>query len=261
MTEIETINFIQNSYLTISKQEDFSPKNECLNKTLNQLVLKLIKKNKNTENFCSSILLRIKSTIEPLREICQNAECQMEDFWTEKFISKENLRFKDLKSFWYFEQYKQITLNELNLLKSISNIQNIAFVGSGPLPMTAMILKKDTDYQIDLVDKNKKAIQLSKKLCEKLNLTMGFFCKEASEIGYEKYDVVFVASMIDDKISLIDKLYEDKVPYIVVREAEKFSQIFYKKIETEIFKKYEIVGYVAGDDLTLNSSLLLKRKG
>ena len=116
--------------------------------------------------------------------------------------------------------------------------------------MTAILLRQLGSYEIDLIDKDLKALTLSKRLCDSLNLDFGFIHAEAAQADYRRYDLVFIASMIDEKTSLVNKL--------IVRDAEKFSCLFYAELEREIFQKYKISNYHAGDNMTLNSSFLLE---
>ena len=113
-------------------------------------------------------------------------------------------------------------------------------------------------YEIDLIDKDLKALTLSKRLCDSLNLDFGFIHAEAAQADYRRYDLVFIASMIDEKTSLVNKLHNTGIKYLIVRDAEKFSCLFYAELEREIFQKYKISSYHVGDNMTLNSSFLLE---
>lgn len=262
MTEPEIISLIDNSYRTLRNQADYSPHNQTVNNVLGKLVLSLIDKNTLPEKFCNKILTdkRIAPCISPIRSLCQKAECEMEIFWAKHFANLQKSDFERLKEFWYYQQYYQITLNENSFIdKHAKSAQNIAFIGSGPLPMTAIILKSLRKCNLDLIDRDAEAIKLSQNMCQNLYTNLNFVCGDAMEIDYKKFDVVFVASMVTDKIKLIEKLYQDGVKYLIIRDAEKFSQLFYEKLDTEIFRQYRIKDFIAGDKLTINSSYLLER--
>lgn len=262
MTEPEIISLIDNSYRILRTQNDYSPNNQTINNVLGKLVLSLIDKNGLSEKFCNKVLSdkRIAPSILPIRSLCQKAECEMEKFWSKRFSNLGRNEFEKLKEFWYYQQYYQITVNEKSFIDTHNpNAKNIAFIGSGPLPMTAIILKHLKDYNLDLIDKDSKAIALSQEMCKNLYPDINFICGDAMENNYKKYDIVFVASMVTNKIKLIEKLYNDRVKHIIVRDAEKFSQLFYEKLDTDIFRKYKIKDFISGDKLTINSSYLLER--
>lgn len=260
MTEPETISFIQDSYRILRRQKDMTPDNETLCRVLNRLVMTLIEKNVCTQTFCDKILNSpgIRPLVGKIRSIAQCAECEMEKYWAARFCKEPNGGINRLKTFWYYEQYRQITLNEYGFIKDLPNIRHIAFVGSGPLPMTAILLRQLGSYEIDLIDKDLKALTLSKRLCDSLNLDFGFIHAEAAQADYRRYDLVFIASMIDEKTSLVNKLHNTGIKYLIVRDAEKFFCLFYAELEREIFQKYKISNYHAGDNMTLNSSFLLE---
>lgn len=263
MSKTDIVKLIDETYSILSVQEDYSPRNMTLNLALGNFVTTLLKENTSTEEYCENIMHdeKVAPYISNLRNMCQKAECEMEKFWAKYFENTPDLSFSSLKDFWYYKQYKQIVKNENDLIeKNCPEAQNVAFIGSGPLPMSAIILNKLKNRNIDLIDRDNNAIDCSKKICSKLCATCKLHCDSAINIDYKKYDLVFVASMVQDKISLFDKLYDDGVKYIIVRDAEKFSKIFYDKLENELFNKYEVAGFVPGDDLTVNSSYLLKRK-
>ncbi len=260
MSEPEIIKFIQKSYEQLKSQKDLSPRNETVNQTLNQLVLRLIEQNTCSSDFCNRLLgsRALKKIVERIRKISYKAECEMEKFWAERFVASRISSISQLSAFWYFKQYLQITQNEYELVKNLSDVKKVAFAGSGSLPMTAILLRQMGGYEIDLIDRDAKALDISRRLCSNLGISMNFICSVAEEVCYQKYDAVFVASMIEEKVPLIDKLRQDGIKFLIVRDAEKFSQLFYQKLEPEIFSRYKIRSYMPGDNLTLNSSLLLE---
>lgn len=263
MSKKAIVKLIDETYNILKQQKDYSPKNMTVNLALGRFVETLLEKNKSSKSYCNKVMSdeKVAPFIDSLRNMCQKAECEMESFWAKYFENTPDLSFSCLKDFWYYKQYKQIIKNESSMIETHSlNIKNVAFIGSGPLPMSAIILNNRKNINIDLIDRDNLAIERSKKICEKLCSSCHLFCESAINIDYKKYDLVFVASMVEDKIALFNKLYNDDVKYIIVRDAEKFSEIFYHKLEPKLFEKYAIKDFIKGDDLTVNSSYLLKRK-
>jgi hypothetical protein len=262
MTESEIINLINESYSILSKQKDLSPKNETVNKTLSSLVLNLIDKDNLPCAYCDRIMCndKVAPCITPIRNCCQAAECEMEKYWSDYLSKKADLSFETLKEFWYFDQYYHIALKENRFIDELSiENPNFVFIGSGPLPMSGIILNKIKNFDITLVDIDSNAIAMSEKLCSKLSKNIAHICSDAVELDYKNYDLVFVASMVSNKPKLMKKLHEDKVKHIIIRDAKGFSKLFYEALEDEIFEYYRIKDTSPADGLTINTSYLLER--
>lgn len=258
----EISSLIIESHNILKMENNYSPKNEVINNVLGNLVTKMIANGKSSKGLYKDISSDKKVSCHfcSLRYLCQKAECEMEEFWAKYFIQKEHLFYDDLKEFLYFNQYDKISSNEDKIIKKYANnVKKIAFVGSGPLPMTAIMLNKRNGYQLDLIDKSSRAIELSKSLCKNISNNLNFMCVDALEVDYSKYDLVFIASMVTDKMKLIDKIHSENVSHVVVRDADNFAQLFYEKLEKKIFSKYKPKAYIPANSDTINSSYLLER--
>lgn len=262
MTESQLVNLIQGAYEILKIQKDFSPANPIVKKTLTELTQTLIEQNNAEEGFCNAVLTNkgVCNCICTLRDCCQLAEFENEVFWVKHFIDKGYRSVDELKVFPEFNRYYQIFLNEKGLIeKNGIPGKNLIFVGSGPLPMTGIMITHFTDYIVDLADWNAQAIELSKQVCANLCPNMRIIHNDALAIDYSGYDVVFIASMLINKKALIDKLYNTGVKYIVIRDAKKFSQLFYEQLDNDIFLKYRIKEVLGSQGKVLNSSYLLER--
>ena len=152
-------------------------------------------------------------------------------------------------------------MNHENELIESLNIKDpkIVFIGSGPLPISSIILKKNKNYDITLIDKDKDALEVSKKLCDKLELKFNFIHCDAINGDYKNYDIIFIASMVTPKLDLVKKLYDDKLKYILIRDAKGFSQLFYEKLDDDIFKYYKIIKQTHRHGESVNNSYILER--
>lgn len=122
-----------------------TPDNETLCRVLNRLVMTMIEKNVCTQTFCDKILNSpgIRPLVWAKSAALPNApNARMEKYWAARFCKEPNGGINRLKAFWYYEQYRQITLNEYGFIKDLPNVRHIAFVGSGPLPITAILLRQ-----------------------------------------------------------------------------------------------------------------------
>ncbi|KAK6069113.1 nicotianamine synthase [Seiridium cupressi] len=183
---------------------------------------------------------RIKAILPSLRRISSESECCLEAYWNSYIISrardpKEALQL--LKSFPYFQNYVDLSRLELYALYAVepSLPRRIAFLGSGPLPLTSMCLLRslrdssiseaavETAAVVDVeanghakgvdesddekrrpvvvnIDNNSTALATSTVLCEQLGAWsegMAFRCSDAcSTMDLSGYDVVFLAALV-----------------------------------------------------------------
>lgn len=263
LIEQDIFNIFNNTNLILSTQKDFSPYNNVINTYLTNLINDSLVCNQICSQ-CSNLMDKFCKCklADSLRNISYKSEVEMEKFWGKKFSEISNITYENLKDFWYFKQYENITAQEKSLIDICeNNIKKIAFVGSGSLPLTAVILDHigNHQYQIDLVDMDAEAIEISKAYCSKVSSNLNFICSDCLEVDYSKYDLVFVASMIPCKKELIEKIYDQNVEKIIVRDAEKLSQLFYTPVDFSDFGKYQVQKYISGNEMSINSSYLLTK--
>ena len=63
----------------------------------------------------------------------------MEKFYSDLYENKGKLSFSDIRKFLYYENYERLIGIELNLC-SLGSEEKIAFVGSGALPLSPILL-------------------------------------------------------------------------------------------------------------------------
>ncbi|MDD4557240.1 MAG: nicotianamine synthase family protein [Alphaproteobacteria bacterium] len=264
LIEQDIFNVFNKTNIILSAQKDFSPDNNIINTYLTNLINDSLVCNKFMCENCPNLMNKFCqcNLTNSLRDISYKSEVEMEKFWGKKFANLSNISYESLKSFWYFKQYHHITSQEKSLIDLCENkISKIAFIGSGSLPLTAVILDyiSDNKYEIDLIDLDAEAIEISKIYCSKISPRLNFICSDCLEVDYSTYDLVFVASMIPCKQELIEKIYNQNVQKIIVRDAEKLSQLFYTPVNFEDFGNYKVQKYISGDEMSVNSSYLLTK--
>jgi nicotianamine synthase len=159
-----------------------------------------------------------------LRCICAEAEGYLESHWADIIIGTEN-QFQDedkgksfslafqllannavserLMDFPYSNNYVDLTHLELAAIHSVdpTPIRKIAFIGSGPLPLTSLQLLQISPSILEIlnIDHNCTAIAQSSTLCERLGSKgkgMHFLCAEAGSCDLRDFDVVYLAALV-----------------------------------------------------------------
>lgn len=155
----------------------------------------------------------ISPLCEALRPICASAEGSLEKYWATRICheadsapvspSKDSL----LALFPYHQNYIDLSLLEASALAAFlpphSPPSRIAFVGSGPLPLTSLcMLDRFPGATVHNIDRDEDALRVSRELCSKLGYTRISFSledvssPEASDTVWESFEVVFLAALV-----------------------------------------------------------------
>jgi nicotianamine synthase len=136
---------------------------------------------------------------------------------------------------------------ELGAILSVArdDPKNIAFIGSGPLPLSSLLIADYFDKRnpkhspkIHNIDHDPLAIAVSSKLCSKLGQSsrnMQFMCTEASNDSYNlrMFDIVYVAALVgateEQKHKILSSIVKRmKVgAMVVLRSAHSLRTLLY----------------------------------
>lgn len=157
--------------------------------------------------------------------------------------------------FPYYQNYVDLTRMELSAISAVSPVapQRVAFIGSGPLPMTSLCMcealkriqeepaaghKAGLEDIIVNIDHNINAISQSAALCKKLGHRahgLGFICQDAESLQFElsNYDAVFLAALVGatqtEKEIALTSIVERMRPgsLLLIRTAHSLRTLLY----------------------------------
>jgi hypothetical protein len=96
----------------------------------------------------------------------------------------------------------------------------LAFVGSGPFPITALQLhERYPDARITCIDNNIVAHRIGEALFARLRMEIATVFAEAIELDYRPYTVVLVSAMVSGKRALAEKILRTTGALVIVRGA------------------------------------------
>jgi Nicotianamine synthase protein len=145
-----------------------------------------------------------------------------------------------LTKFPYFSNYVDLTQLELGAIYAVDTtpIRKIAFIGSGPLPLTSLqlIATLSSDIEILNIDHDLLAIERSKNTCSRLGIRgkgMEFLCAEAGSCDLAEFDVVYLAALVGSTqkekeellIKTVARMSEGAI--LVVRSAHGMRRVLY----------------------------------
>jgi nicotianamine synthase len=148
-----------------------------------------------------------------------------------------------LHTFPYYQNYVDLTRLECSTLEAflLSAPRRIAFIGSGPLPLTSMCMfDRYVDATVVNIDRDEAALMISSELCAILGYgaRMSFACEDVSlprkqGPDWEVFDVVFLAALVgtsrEDKVEILEGLVGRLKPgtLVVARSAQGLRSVLY----------------------------------
>ena len=175
---------------------------------------------------------RVRAILPSIHEICSRGECLLEALWAENIIrAAENSKkgcfdrwlspscsaWDHLQKFPYYNNYEMLTSMELNAIKTVTpHINHIAFIGSGPLPLTSLCMLKQLKSSIFArpkimnIDCDPSAIEQSRTLCRLLGSRaagMDFFhTKQTGDLSLKEYDVCLLYTSPSPRDGLLSRM-------------------------------------------------------
>jgi hypothetical protein len=144
----------------------------------------------------------------------------------------------------YYQAYLKAIRAEKNLAQ-IKHGDKVAFVGSGPLPISALLLYELLHVRIDCFEKDKESAKLSKIIIDKLSYakSIKIFYKNAIKQDFSNYSVVILAVMAEPKSILLKTIWQSikKGSRIIYRSPSIARQAYYKDTNKVLdnYKKFE----------------------
>jgi nicotianamine synthase len=197
-----------------------------------------------------------------------------------------------LRDFPYYQNYVDLTRMELAAIEAVSPFgapERIAFIGSGPLPLTSLCMyeslernrSKRLEEAVPLaqtmiinIDHDPKALSQSAALCGKLGQHaqgLEFICQEGESLKLDlsDCDMVFLAALVgatqEEKeavlISVVEKMPAGSV--VVIRTAHSLRKLLYPVGSSHYkwigFGRVSRISRLVADELG-RSLILLPRK-
>jgi len=229
---LHAVEEIQLTVDVLNKEVDLSPENSVINNSLSRLVENLCVWSTQPDMQFLLSLREMQDALNILPKICGLAECEMEKWWANKLLRSSGDIWEAIEQFWYIKQYRQLIASELKLISSL-NVNSLAFLGSGSLPLTALLLIKNfpsfsQHLKFICVDNDPAACEFAGFLIEKCNLTDRIDVLNMSAINYvPKKDCLVICASLLKAQNLYQHLYRSGVSNLMVRDVEGIFRFLY----------------------------------
>ncbi len=148
-----------------------------------------------------------------------------------------------LKEYILYDRFKRLIEAEIKLA-NIKASDRVLFIGSGPLPISAILIEQKTGAYVDCFDHSMEACEISKEIISKLALSEKIRVIHQSAESVElptdntagthgHYDVIVVALLAQPKDQILHQLWRSVGPFprIVLRYSEGNRKLIYKGME------------------------------
>ena len=232
----------------LKEEKDLSPKNPLITETLSSFVQNIThaQKSMSEDNKTSILESPVVNALYPtLLEGLSKAEYEMELYFSNLFLEKDTLDDNNLEEFWYLQNYKDLIDIELEQISLTDNAKDIVFIGSGPLPLSAIIMQQKTNRNIICIDQDSSAVNRGERLVEKLGLSdkIQFKHLPGHLYDFKKAGTVLIASLVQDKGIIIPQILKTstKPPQIAMRSAQGLNTLLYSPVKKSILKEFNVV--------------------
>lgn len=235
----------------LRRQTDLSPRNDELNDVLSSFVRATMKKRSTREVRAILAEPRIRAIMPEMQQLAGRAEYAMECFAAAAMLgdvqSKGLEQYASFENFIYRGNYEALIDREIQALRRKGKHppidkerQSAAFVGAGPLPMSAILYHQKTGNPVTCIDSDAAACDWGRRLirhlarhvpgCESLADKIHYAQSAGDQYDYLTHPVVFVASLVDHKDPVLMRIVNScrTGGRILIRTAEGLSRMLYR---------------------------------
>jgi hypothetical protein len=237
MPEGDLIACVLRAHEVLERESDLSPSNPRINTALSALVGAVLAGG-GTPDEVGRLLAapRIAAIREVLVRRLALAEGAMERHWARAFAQHARLTTADLAAFPYWDCYRWLIEAELGCLRpylALGKAESLAFVGAGPLPLSAIFMRAGTGLRVTCVDADAEACSLAREVCAKAGLTgIDVRLADGADHEYAPHPVVIVASLVPNKVQVIRRIRATQRAAVVgLRSVEGLCTLLYEPVD------------------------------
>ncbi|XP_033137510.1 LOW QUALITY PROTEIN: nicotianamine synthase 1 [Brassica rapa] len=263
-------------YDQISKLESLKP-SKNVDTLFGQLVSTCLPTDTNID--VTKMSEEVKDMRSNLIKLCGEAEGYLEQHFSTilgSLLQEDQNPLDHLNIFPYYNNYLKLGKLEFDLLSQHSSHvpTKIAFVGSGPMPLTSIVLAKfhllNTTFHNFDIDSHANALASSLVSRDPdLSKRMIFHTTDvlnATE-GLDQYDVVFLAALVgmdkEAKVKAIEHLEKHMAPgaVLMLRSAHALRAFLYPIVDSSDLKGFQLLTIYHPTDDVVNSVVIARKFG
>ncbi|MFB5662437.1 nicotianamine synthase family protein [Alteribacillus sp. HJP-4] len=250
------------AYDTLNEEEDLSPKNPIINQTLTHLVMTLSVPADETISRKVLTHPHIQKIRPQMLALLSEAESAMECYYAMHFLNTAR-SIDDLTHFIYWNNYKSLIAKEFSIGREIVKPKRITMIGSGPLPITAILMAERWNIPVRCLDIDPFSHLLGKQLLSSLDCSaqLEHEQNDGAIADYEHDDLTFIASLVPDKEKIIRRIAQSNADgAIAIRSAEGLHRLLYEPVDPLEYKVagYNYINATKADSDSINTTIFIK---
>jgi nicotianamine synthase len=211
----------------------------------------------------------IQKIKKSLLKICSTGEYLLEHHWAHH-IHESAEPDALIRQFPYYPNYEKIAALEYENMKrySTKDPKKVLFIGSGPLPLSSILMARTYGLSVDNLDLSHDACDISRKLIHKLGLREKIRVYQgdiATMNTINSYDVVCLAALAgetsQEKKEILKTLSKKISPHalLIVRDASDLGELLYRTIPSASLKGFRILARCHSEDDVINPIIVAER--
>lgn len=207
---------------------------------------------------------------QAVRAAIADTESRREAEWAKKIFMSEQPSVT-LQQFPYLKYYEHTVSREISLLDAsgleLNTSHRMLAIGSGPLPMTAILFHKRRGVTIDQSDIDESALQLGRHVSQSLELPGDYLPGAGNSLAPgRQYDVIFIAVLAggghEEKQAIVTNL----LPYLkpngrlLMRSSQGARSVIYPSIDADKLAGVRLLIEEHPTNYVSNSLLVFERK-
>jgi len=140
------------------------------------------------------------------------------------------------------------------------------FVGGGPIPFTAIIFADKYDFSITVIDKDREAVKISRKLLRELDIDGKVVQSDASEFdNYGDFGTIHVASMVgsteNEELKVFKNIKSQVTDHshVIARTVHGNRRLLYRPVSDEVKAMFDILAESRPSADIINSTIIMAR--
>ncbi|WP_158542861.1 nicotianamine synthase family protein [Phytoactinopolyspora halophila] len=215
--------------------------------------------------------VRVSSLAPRLRELCATGETELELAWARRIGGSDDPSLT-LSQFPYLSNYRLLARMEAGAVaRAVDHpVRSLAFVGSGPLPMSAFLLARELGAAVDGIDRDPVAVTTARRLARALGLShLRIVHEGAGRVDLSGYDVVVLAALVgatgEEKAGVLAHLARSMAPgaTLLIRSARGMRMLLYPEVERTLLDEFDVRTVIHPDGEVINSVIVaqIPRRG
>lgn len=236
----DLITLVKETYDVLHRESDLSPSNSAITKTISIFTEALRQTYTPEEIRYVMDNVDIATLQKGLLSKLSEAEYRMELFDSRHLCDQPEFGLANLFKYKNWGNYESLVGEELKQLRKIIRPEEITspivFVGSGPLPLSAVLLHLRWNVSVFCVDIDPDACEAARLMMERSHLgdKVQIVLGDGAEFDYAAFQHVFIASLVTQKDKVLEQIRRTNPDALVaIRTAEGIRRLMYEAINEE----------------------------